>query len=33
VDAAYIQGSSASVSGGATTIKQGTLTVMVLKNI
>ena len=32
VDAVYVSGSSASVSGGATTIKQGTLTVMVLKN-
>ena len=33
VDAVYVSGSNASVSGGATTIKQGTLTVMVLKNI
>jgi hypothetical protein len=32
VDAVYVSGSSASVSGGAASIKQGTLTVMVLKN-
>ena len=32
VDAVYVSGSSASVSGGSGTIKQGTLTVMVLKN-
>ena len=33
VDAVYVSGSSASVSGIAGSIKQGTLTVMVLKNI
>jgi hypothetical protein len=32
VDAVYVSGSSASVSGGDTAIKQGTLSVMVLKN-
>ena len=32
VDAVFVQGSSASVSGIANSIKQGTLTVMVLKN-
>jgi hypothetical protein len=33
VDAVYVQGSNATVSGIAGSIKQGTLTIMVLKNI
>lgn len=33
VDAVYVAGSAASVSGGLNAVKQGTLTVMVLKNI
>ena len=32
VNAAYVAGSNATVSGGATAIKQGTLTIMILKN-
>ena len=32
VEAVYVAGSNATVSGGATAIKQGTLTIMILKN-